>query len=150
MIKTFITGAVISQGYENAPSLKFSEKGDAVRFRIGHKVLRPQRQGQPPVDQPAGQSLWHPLRPHPEDEAPGWFLCESAGAAGRGRMDRPRRGIAPHDGRYPGRNRVQRRAEEGGPQKREAEPAPVEEPEETGSTFTGFEAFGGPNAFFDD
>ena len=38
MIKTFITGAVISQGYENAPALKFSEKGDAVRFRIGHKV----------------------------------------------------------------------------------------------------------------
>lgn len=41
MIKTFITGAVISQGYENAPALKFSEKGDAVRFRIGHKVYDP-------------------------------------------------------------------------------------------------------------
>ena len=41
MIKTIITGAVISQGYDNAPALKFSEKGDAVRFRIGKKVYDP-------------------------------------------------------------------------------------------------------------
>ena len=38
MIKAIITGAVISQGYDNAPALKFSEKGDAVRFRFGKKV----------------------------------------------------------------------------------------------------------------
>ena len=41
MIKTIITGAVISQGYDNAPALKFAEKGDAVRFRIGKKVYDP-------------------------------------------------------------------------------------------------------------
>ena len=41
MIKTIITGAVISQGYDNAPALKFSEKGDAVWFRIGKKVYDP-------------------------------------------------------------------------------------------------------------
>ncbi len=41
MIKTIITGAVISQGYDNTPALKFSEKGDAVRFRIGKKVYDP-------------------------------------------------------------------------------------------------------------
>lgn len=45
MIKTIITGAVISQGYDNAPALKFSEKGDAVRFRIGKKVYDPKEDG---------------------------------------------------------------------------------------------------------
>ena len=45
MIKTIITGAVISQGYDNAPALKFSEKGDAVRFRIGEKVYDPKEEG---------------------------------------------------------------------------------------------------------
>ena len=44
MIKTIITGAVISQGYDNAPALKFSEKGDAVRFRIGKKVYDPKEE----------------------------------------------------------------------------------------------------------
>ena len=44
MIKTIITGAVISQGYDNAPTLKFSEKGDAVRFRIGKKVYDPKEE----------------------------------------------------------------------------------------------------------
>ena len=45
MIKTIITGAVISQGYEKSPALKFSEKGDAVRFRIGEKVYDPKEEG---------------------------------------------------------------------------------------------------------
>ena len=44
MIKTIITGAVISQGYDNAPALKFSEKGDAVRFRIGKIVYDPKEE----------------------------------------------------------------------------------------------------------
>ena len=45
MIKAIITGAVISQGYEKSPALKFSEKGDAVRFRIGKKVYDPKEEG---------------------------------------------------------------------------------------------------------
>lgn len=44
MLKAIITGAVISQGYDNAPALKFSEKGDAVRFRIGKKVYDPKEE----------------------------------------------------------------------------------------------------------
>lgn len=38
MLKVFATDVVISKGYEGAPALKFSEKGDSVRFRIGKKV----------------------------------------------------------------------------------------------------------------
>ena len=35
MLKVFATDVVISKGYDGAPALKFSEKGDSVRFRIG-------------------------------------------------------------------------------------------------------------------
>ena len=38
MFKVFATEAVVSKGYENAPALKFGEKGDSVRFRVGWKV----------------------------------------------------------------------------------------------------------------
>ncbi len=45
MLKTIITDAIVSPGYEGAPDLKFSEKGDAARFRIGKKVYAPNAAG---------------------------------------------------------------------------------------------------------
>lgn len=41
MLKTIITDAIVSPGYEGSPALKFSEKGDAARFRIGKKLYDP-------------------------------------------------------------------------------------------------------------
>lgn len=41
MLKVFGTQVVISRGYDDAAAIKFSEKGDAVRFRIGKKVYDP-------------------------------------------------------------------------------------------------------------
>ena len=38
MLDVIATSAVVSRGYEGAAALRFSEKGDAVRFRIGKKV----------------------------------------------------------------------------------------------------------------
>ena len=38
MLKFFATDVVVSKGANNAPALKFSDKGDFVRFRIGAKV----------------------------------------------------------------------------------------------------------------
>lgn len=38
MLDVIATSAVVSRGYESAAALKFSEKRDAVRFRIGKKV----------------------------------------------------------------------------------------------------------------
>lgn len=38
MLKVFATNVVVSKGYEGAPALKYNEKGDSVRFRIGKKV----------------------------------------------------------------------------------------------------------------
>lgn len=45
MLKTIITDAIVSPGYEGAPALKFSEKGDAARFRIGKKLYVPNATG---------------------------------------------------------------------------------------------------------
>lgn len=41
MFKVFATEAVVSKGYENAPAVKFGEKGDSARFRVGWKVYDP-------------------------------------------------------------------------------------------------------------
>lgn len=38
MIRIFATEVIVSKGANNTPALKFSEKGDFVRFRIGAKV----------------------------------------------------------------------------------------------------------------
>ena len=41
MLKIFASNVVVSKGYQNSPALKFSEKGDFVRFRVGQKVYDP-------------------------------------------------------------------------------------------------------------
>jgi len=38
MLKFIASNVVVSKGYQNAPAVKFSDKGDFVRFRIGQKV----------------------------------------------------------------------------------------------------------------
>ena len=38
MFNAIITNAVVSRGYDNAPAVQFSDKGDFARFRIGKKV----------------------------------------------------------------------------------------------------------------
>ncbi len=39
MLKFFATDVIVSKGFDNAPTIKFSEKRDFVRFRIGAKVF---------------------------------------------------------------------------------------------------------------
>ena len=41
MLKIFATNVVVSKGFDNTPGIRFSEKGDFVRFRIGAKVFDP-------------------------------------------------------------------------------------------------------------
>lgn len=38
MLKVFATNVIISNGYNGAPALKFSDDGNSVRFRFGKKV----------------------------------------------------------------------------------------------------------------
>ncbi|MBQ8834232.1 MAG: hypothetical protein IJ001_04830 [Oscillospiraceae bacterium] len=41
MLKLFASDVVVSKGYQNTPAVKFSDKGDFVRFRVGQKVYDP-------------------------------------------------------------------------------------------------------------
>lgn len=41
MLKLFASDVVVSKGYQNTPTVKFSDKGDFVRFRVGQKVYDP-------------------------------------------------------------------------------------------------------------
>lgn len=38
LLKVFATNVVISKGFNNNPAIRFSEKGDSVRFRVGAKM----------------------------------------------------------------------------------------------------------------
>ena len=46
MLKVFATQVVVSKGYDGAAALRYSEKGDSVRFRIGKKVYDPHAENQ--------------------------------------------------------------------------------------------------------
>ena len=59
MLKTIITDAIVSPGYEGAPALKFSEKGDAARFRIGKKLYVPNADSSHVVCLPLLPSPWY-------------------------------------------------------------------------------------------
>ena len=43
MFKVIASEVVISKGFDNKPAIKFSEKGDFVRFRIGMAMVLTQR-----------------------------------------------------------------------------------------------------------
>ena len=45
MLKLFAMEVIVSKGYDNAPALRFSEKGDSVRFRIGARVYDTRAEG---------------------------------------------------------------------------------------------------------
>ena len=73
MLKTIITDAIVSPGYEGTPALKFSEKGDAARFRIGKKPYDPKGGQQPrclpPLNYPApGISRIQNIQPPHHDQ----------------------------------------------------------------------------------
>lgn len=151
MIKTIITGAVISQGYDNAPALKFSEKGDAVRFRIGKKVYDPK-----------------------EDDNHRWInLPVKAFGSLCGRVKKMKLQAGSYInllGRLDEDEWTDKAGEKhttmvlilddieycsGGQKKEPAEEAPQpmtssEPPQEKLSTFTGYVGFGGANPFFGD
>ncbi len=44
-IKVFTTDVVLSKGYDNTPALKYGEKGDSVRFRVGKKLYDSRAEG---------------------------------------------------------------------------------------------------------
>lgn len=59
MIKTVVTEAIISKGYEGADAIKIiqGEKGDIARVSYRHKGVRSESRWQQPLVQSFGQGI---------------------------------------------------------------------------------------------
>ena len=69
MLKNIITDAIVSPGYEGAPALKFSEKGDAAHFRVRKKLYVPNAAGShgvcpPSITQSPAYRAIRNIQPH--------------------------------------------------------------------------------------
>lgn len=153
MLEAIITGAVISKGYEDAPTIKYSDSGKAVFFRIGKRVYDPQAED---------NHRWINLSIKGFGDMPERVkkmqLKESSFINIRGRLDEDvwtdnsgntRRSIVvvAEDIEYAGGS-----PKEGSASSKTGDPAPAPAPvpqEDPSGEFTGYEVFGG-TSFFDD
>lgn len=154
MLKAIITGAVISQGYENSPALKFSEKGDAVQFRVGKKVYDPKEDG---------GHRWVNLRVKAFGPLCGRLqkMKLQAGSAVNllGRLDEEEwtdKAGEKHSHMVIVLDEIEYASGSGPKKERREEPEPAARPAvpQAGGAeepfFAGYEPFGGPNPFFGD
>lgn len=158
MFKVIATDVVISKGYDGAPALKFTESGESVRFRIGKKVYDTRAENNArwmnisvkafgPVCERIkkmqlkessfinilgrlDEDIWEDSVTHEKKSAMVIILdeiefCSSGGGK-------------------------QKNSNAEGQPKAAATSAPVSAGSEMPGNFTGFEAFGGVNSFFDE
>ncbi len=158
MFKVIATDVVISKGYDGAPALKFTESGESVRFRIGKKVYDTRAENNArwmnisvkafgPVCERIkkmqlkessfinilgrlDEDIWEDSITHEKKSAMVIILdeiefCSSGGGK-------------------------QKNVNAEGQPKAAATSAPVSAGSEMPGNFTGFEAFGGVNSFFDE
>lgn len=158
MFKVIATDVVISKGYDGAPALKFTESGESVRFRIGKKVYDTRAENNArwmnisvkafgPVCERIkkmqlkessfinilgrlDEDIWEDSVTHEKKSAMVIILdeiefCSSGGGK-------------------------QENSNAEGQPKAAATSAPVSAGSEMPGNFTGFEAFGGVNSFFDE
>lgn len=158
MFKVIATDVVISKGYDGAPALKFTESGESVRFRIGKKVYDTRAENNArwmnisvkafgPVCERIkkmqfkessfinilgrlDEDIWEDSVTHEKKSAMVIILdeiefCSSGGGK-------------------------QKNGNAEGQPKAAATSAPVSAGSEMPGNFTGFEAFGGVNSFFDE
>ena len=158
MFKVIATDVVISKGYDGAPALKFTESGESVRFRIGKKVYDTRAENNArwmnisvkafgPVCERIkkmqlkessfinilgrlDEDIWEESVTHEKKSAMVIILdeiefCSSGGGK-------------------------QKNVNAEGQPKAAATSAPVSAGSEMPGNFTGFEAFGGVNSFFDE
>ena len=158
MCKVIATDVVISKGYDGAPALKFTESGESVRFRIGKKVYDTRAENNArwmnisvkafgPVCERIkkmqlkessfinilgrlDEDIWEDSVTHEKKSAMVIILdeiefCSSGGGK-------------------------QKNVNAEGQPKAAATSAPVSAGSEMPGNFTGFEAFGGVNSFFDE
>lgn len=158
MFKVIATDVVISKGYDGAPALRFAESGESVRFRIGKKVYDTRAENNArwmnisvkafgPVCERIkkmqlkessfinilgrlDEDIWEDSVTHEKKSAMVIILdeiefCSSGGGK-------------------------QKNGNAEGQPKAAATPTPVSAGSEMPGNFTGFEAFGGVNSFFDE
>lgn len=158
MFKVIATDVAISKGYDGAPALKFTESGESVRFRIGKKVYDTRAENNArwmnisvkafgPVCERIkkmqlkessfinilgrlDEDIWEDSVTHEKKSAMVIILdeiefCSSGGGK-------------------------QKNVNAEGQPKAAATSAPVSAGSEMPGNFTGFEAFGGVNSFFDE
>lgn len=166
MIKTVVTEAIISKGYEGADAIRIfqGEKGDIARFRIGTKVYDPKAEG---------NSRWFNLSVKAFgsvcERIKKMQLKDGAYINLSGRLDeetwedpethKQKKAVVMIADEveycYAGNNGANKQNTESGdqaPTQQTSAPAPNQASANTASAqaegFTGFEAFGGQNPFF--
>ena len=159
MLMFFASDVVVSKGYQNAPALKFSEKGDFVRFRVGQKVYDPRAED---------NHRWINITvksfdPVLVDRIRKMGLKEGSFISLSGRYDedvwedstthekRSAMVVILDEIEYCSSGGGKQKTEEAGEQPRAAAaPAKSASNGEMPGNFTGFEPFGGVNSFFDE
>ena len=159
MLMFFASDVVVSKGYQNAPALKFSEKGDFVRFRVGQKVYDPRAEE---------NHRWINITvksfdPALIDRIRKMGLKEGSFISLSGRYDedvwedstthekRSAMVVILDEIEYCSSGGGKQKTEEAGEQPRAAAaPAKSASNGELPGNFTGFEPFGGVNSFFDE
>lgn len=158
MFKVIATDVVISKGYDGAPTLKFSENGESVRFRIGKKVYDTRAEN---------NTRWVNLSVKAFgpvcERIKKMQLKESSFINILGRLDedvwedstthekRSAMVVILDEIEYCSSGGGKQRTDEAGEQPRAAAaPAKAASNGEMPGNFTGFEPFGGVNSFFDE
>ena len=139
MLMFFASDVVVSKGYQNAPALKFSEKGDFVRFRVGQKVYDPRAEDNHRWINVTVKSF----DPVLVDRIRKMGLKEGSFISLSGRYD--------EDLEYSGSKRPNDGQKTASNTQNSSAPAPAADPQEgfqMPGNFTGYEGFGGGNNFF--
>lgn len=161
MLKVIATDVIVSKGYNGAPALKFSEKGDSVRFRIGKKVYDTRaKDNQRWVN--LSVKAFGPVC----ERIKKMQLKESSFINVLGRLDEDTwEDATTHEKKSmmvvildeveycsSGGSKQQKDTAENSTAQPDvpAPPADADAPAETASNFTGYEPFGGGNSFFDE
>ena len=152
MFKVIATDVVISKGYDGAPALKFTESGESVRFRIGKKVYDTRAEN---------NARWMNISVKAFgpvcERIKKMQLKESSFINILGRLDEDIwEDSVTHEKKSAMviiLDEIEFCSSGGGKQKNgnaEGQSAPVSAGSEMPGNFTGFEAFGGVNSFFDE
>lgn len=160
MFKLIATEVIVSKGYEGAPALKFSENGESVRFRIGKKVYDTRVEGNyrwVNLSVKAFGALCNDIKKKQIKEGSLinfiGRLDEDVWEDATTHEKRSTMVVILDEIEYSSSGSSKQVKSPGSESNQEQAPATQATPADTNQMpgdFSGFEAFGGPNSFFDD